>query len=331
VDLDPTSPTCLSIIATINTAGFGPLSNCTGGPAGTCNRADELAYDAGQNIVAVANDEPGNSLFPFLTFIGAEAPYPILGQLTFKAEGAVAGSGLEQPIWDPRLHAFLQTVPQTDASGTGSVVIFKVNHSPFSVTIVRTISLKGFDCSPTGEALAPNGRLVVACGIPGAAAGTRSSFPLVIEVSTGGEVGSGINEIGGGDEVNYNPGENEFVISANLDGVSAGPGNPTVLGVISAESGDWINNAPPSTAAPNSTTLGKGGLATTGRAGNLAALGSNKRVFVIVHPATAAGSTDICGVFGTTDFGCVAVFGPTGPGDKDDRDRDRDNHDNDRR
>jgi hypothetical protein len=152
-------------------------------------------------------------------------------------------------------------------------------------------------------------------------------------VSTGESLGSLIDQVGGGDEVNYNPGENEFDISASFDGVSNGPGNPVVLGVINGESGDWIQDAPAATAAPNSTTLGTGGLATTGRAANLAALGSNKRVFVIVHPATAAGATDICGVFGATDFGCVAVFGPTGPGDKDDHDRDRDHHhdDDDRR
>jgi hypothetical protein len=332
VDLDPSSATYLSIIATINTAGFGPLSNCTGGAAGTCNRADELAYDPTQNIIAAANDEPGNNLYPYLTFISAAAPYPILGQLTFQAEGAVAGSGLEQPAWDPGLNAFLQTVPQTDASGTGSIVVFKVVPKPFSVTIVKTISLKGFDCSPTGEALGSHEHLVVACGIPGAASGTRSSFPLVIDVSTGESLGSLIDQVGGGDEVNYNPGENEFNISAALNGVSNGPGNPVLLGVINGESGDWINNAPPATAAPTSTTLGTGGLATTGRAANLAALGSNKRVFVIVHPATAAGASDICGSFGGTDFGCVAVFGPTGPGDRDDNDRDHhdnDHHDND--
>jgi hypothetical protein len=322
LDLDPNN---LSIIATISTAGFGPLSACT---SVTCNRADELAYDPEQNIVAVANDKPAAPLYPFLTFISGDAPYPILGQLTFQAEGAVAGGGLEQPVWDPWLHAFLQTVPQTDASGTGSIVVFRVNPKPFSVTIVNTISLKGFNCSPTGEALGSNEQLLVACGIPGAAAGTRSSFPLVIDVSTGEALGSLIDEVVGGDEVNYNPGENEFVVAANLDGVSSGagtnPSNPIVLGVINAESGDWIQNAPPSTPA-SGATMGTGGLVTSGRAGNLAALGSNKHVFVVVHPATAP-VTDICGVFGATDFGCVAVFSPI----DNDQDRDSgDHHDND--
>jgi len=155
----------------------------------------------------------------------------------------------------------------------------------------------------------------------------------VLELSTGEEVGSLIDQVGGGDEVNYNPGENEFVVSANLGGVAAGaganPSNPTVLGVISAESGDWINNAPPATPA-SGATMGTGGVATSGRAGNLAALGSNKHVFVVVRQSTAP-ATDICGFFGATDFGCVAVFGPTGPGDKDKgKDHDNDHHDDGR-
>jgi hypothetical protein len=68
--------------------------------------------------------------------------------------------------------------------------------------------------------------------------------------------------------------------------------------------------------------MGTGGLETNGRSGNLAAYGGNNHVFVVVHPA-APPATDICGFFtpppvapatvGTpVDFGCVAVFGPTG-------------------
>ena len=309
VDLDASSPTYLQIVAQISTAGFGLLSNCTGGPTGTCNRADEIAYDPDLNIIAVANDEPGAGLQPFLTFINAGYPYNILGQINFAGQESVASGGLEQPVYDDQTHSFLQTVPVTGSSSstTGSIVEYRIKPSPFSETVVKTISLASFDCSPSGEALAPNGHLVVACAT-GGAAGTPSTFPLVIDVATGNEVGPGINQVGGGDEVNYNPGENEFVVSSSVDGVTAGPGNPTVLGVINANNGEWIQNAPPATPATSSTTLGTGGLATSGRAGNLAALGSNNHVFVVVHPATAP-ATDICGTFGTTDYGCVAVFG----------------------
>jgi len=166
--------------------------------------------------------------------------------------------------------------------------------------------LSGYDCKPTGEALAPNGHLVVSCG----------SFPLVIDVATGNEIGVGINQVGGGDEVNYNPGDNTFIVSSEVDGEGY---NPIVLSVIDANSGDWIENAPPATPL-SGTTAGSGGLASTGsnstavtiRAGNLAAWGGNSHVFVVVHPAPSTG-TDICGKFGAVDYGCVAVFGPTQP------------------
>ena len=318
IDVDPASPTYLQIIAQISTAGVTSLSNCTGGPTGTCNRADEIAYDSDQNVIVVANDEPASPLQPFLTFISAQYPYDVVGQMNFAAQGSVASGGLEQPVWDEQIHSFLQTLPVTDATtGTGAIAVYKIKFNPnFNATVEKTISTAGFNCSPSGAALSDSGHLVVACGIPGAASGTPTTFPLVLDVATGHEVGDGINEVGGGDEVNYNPGENEFVVSSSLDGVTAGPGNPTVLGVINANSGDWIENGPPATPATSSTTLGTGGLATSGRAGNLAALGSNKHVFVVVHPATAP-ATDVCGVFGTTtttttatDFGCVAVFGP---------------------
>jgi hypothetical protein len=331
IDVDPASPTYLQIIAQISTAMQTSLSVCSGGPAGTCNRDDEIAYDSDQNVIVVANDEPVG-IQPYLTFISAQYPYTVLGQMNFAAQGAVASGGLEQPVWDEQIHSLLQTVPVTNsATGTGAIVVYKIRTSPsFSTTVEKTISTSGFNCSPSGEALSDNGHLVVACGIPGAASGSPTTFPLVLDVATGHEVGPGINEVGGGDEVNYNPGENEFVVSSSLDGVTAGPGNPIVLGVINADSGDWIENAPPATPATSSTTLGTGGLATSGRAGNPAAFGGNKHVFVVVHPA-APPATDVCGFFGTTtttttatDFGCVAVFGPVRAADDNDNDDDND-------
>lgn len=296
-DFDPASPTYLQIIASVNTAGLTSVSACTGGITGTCNRDDEIAYDADDQIIMVNNDEPA-TIQPFSTFISAKAPYPVLGQINFAAQGLVAAGGLEQPVYDAQIHRFLQTLPQTGTTGFGSIAVIH----PLTMKVERVISLSGYDCKPTGEALAPNGHLVVSCG----------SFPLVIDVATGEEIGPGINQVGGGDEVNYNPGDNAFIVSSNVEGNSV---NPLVLGVIDADSGDWIENAPPATAA-TATTPGTGGLASSGsttttiRAGNLAAWGGNSHVFVVVHPAPATG-TDVCGKFGTVDYGCVAVFGPT--------------------
>jgi hypothetical protein len=291
-DVDPSSPTYLQIIASISTAGQTSVSGCTGGTAGTCNRADEIAYDPADNIIMVANDEP-NLIPPFVTFIDANFPYTVLGQMNFAAQGLANGNGLEQPLWDPGLHRFLQTLPKTNPDVTGAIAVV----NPIKRTVDRVISLKSFGCSPSGEALGSSQHVVVSCG----------AFPLVVDVLTGNEVGPGINQVGGGDEVNYNPGDNRFIVSSNVEGNST---YPTVLGVINAETGDWLQNLPPAT-LPSGMTPGSGGLATSGRAGNLAAFEENNHVFVIVHPA-ASPATDICGTFGGVDYGCVAVFGPTG-------------------
>jgi hypothetical protein len=279
-----------------------PGNTCTGGAAGTCLRADELAYDPAHNIVAAAIDSP-KSVPPYLTFIDASYPYTILGQMNFAAQGEGTGKGLEQPLWDPGLHSFLQTLPANNADGTGSIVVI----DPVKEKVTRVISLDAYNCSPSGEALGPDQHVVVACAIPGAAAPSPSTFPLVIDISTGDEVGPGIDQVGGGDEVNYNPGDNRFIVSSTVEGISTNPG---VLGVINADNGDWLQNTP-------SATPPQIGLKAKGGSGNLAALGENNHVFVIVKPT--AGVADVCPTVGVTvgavttqtDYGCVAVFGPT--------------------
>jgi hypothetical protein len=173
----------------------------------------------------VANDRPASgsppvAIQPYLTFISALPPYKILGQLNFAAQGATAGGGLEQPLWDPKTDRFLQTVPSTNA-----IQVIKLSFSPsFSAKVDRTIPT-GSTCSPTGEALALNGHVLVSCG----------AFPRVIDVATGNIIGTTITEVGGGDEVNYNPGDNRFVVAANISGVAT---NPIVLGVVDADSGE---------------------------------------------------------------------------------------------
>ena len=109
-DFDPSSPTYLQIIASVNTAGLSSVSACTGGITGTCNRDDEIAYDSEHQIIVVANDEP-TGIQPFLTFINANFPYNVRGQINFAAQSLVASGGLEQPVYDAQIHRFLQTLP----------------------------------------------------------------------------------------------------------------------------------------------------------------------------------------------------------------------------
>ncbi len=150
IDLDPASPTYLSIIAQISTAMPGS-TGCTGGAfPGTCERADEIAYDPDQKIIVVANDEPVG-IQPFLTFISSVAPYTVLGQFNFTGApiNGQASGGLEQPVWDPELRSFLQTIPVTNATtSTGSIAVIKITTNPFAATVERTISHRRFRLQP---------------------------------------------------------------------------------------------------------------------------------------------------------------------------------------
>jgi hypothetical protein len=297
-DVDPSSPTYLQIIASISTANLTSVSMC--GP--TCARDDEIGYDPVHHIIMIANDAP-TSIPPYVTFINANFPYNVLGQLNFAAQGLATGNGLEQPLWVPALNRFLITLPITNADGTGSIAVV----NPVSRTVDRTINVDEFGCSPTGEDLGPSGHLVVSCG----------TFPLVIDLR-GSEIGPGINQVGGGDEVTYNPGDRRFYVSSSVAGNTA---FPVVLGVIDAEDGRWLQNVPKADIT-NPSAISGGLQPGSIRMGNLAAFGENNHVFVIVHPPAVPAATvpptpvppdpTVCGSFGWQYTGCVAVFTQTG-------------------
>ena len=82
--------------------------------------------------------------------------------------------------------------------------------------------------------------------------------------ATNGKIVATIPQIGGGDEVWYNPGDNRYYIGANqmtADGSSSAP-DVTVVGVVDAATDLWVENIP------------------TGSASSLAADPSNNHLFV---------------------------------------------------
>src|SRR5579864_5970028 len=257
-DVNPKSPTYLQIIASVSLSGLSGISNCV---PSTCRRADELGYDPADHIMMVATDAP-KTIPPFASFVNADPPYNVIGQINFAAQGLGVGGGLEQPLWIPALHRFFMTLPTTTPSGFGKIAIVDPRGPNPHVTGV--IDLAQYKCSGTGEILGDDDHVLVSCG----------SFPLVIDLH-GAEIGPGVTQVGGGDEVNFNPGDGNFVVSSNIDGDST---KPIVLGVIDADSGRWRQNTP----LPNGLQPG------TIRMGNLAAFGENNHVFVIVHPPAAA-------------------------------------------
>jgi hypothetical protein len=279
-NVDPNAPDYLDILASISTN----IPDCDDGSAHYCGRADELGYDPRDRIILIANNAPlsvmapHGPIAPYATFISADAPYHILGRLSFPGAG-----GLEQPLWDRGTQRFYLTVPGSSSSGV----------PPF-VAVINAITMSventyAFDCptlagnnstSVTGIALGQNETVLVsACG-----------YPILINAATG-NILNVVGQVGGGDEVWYNPGDDRFYVTAgdSQDGVQS-------LGLIDGTGTNWIVNAEDI------------------RGRNPAAFPGNNHVFTVVsvtNGIVADPSTDdsVCTLFGLRGRGCIAVFG----------------------
>jgi hypothetical protein len=288
-NVDPSSPMFLSIVGSVSTA----IAACDGGDETShyCGRADELGYDPKHHIILVANNAPldvaapHDPIDPFATFISTDPPYLVRGFISFPGAG-----GLEQPLWDPGIRGgrFLLTVP---GKLMGSVVLTPpkvVVIDPLSMAIENTYAL---DCealagtvsaSITGIALGRSQHILVsACG-----------FPITLNARTG-QIYNVIFQVGGGDEVWYNRGNDRFFVTG-ADQTGSGLQS---LGEIDARTSSWLQNV------------------TDVRGKNPAAFAENNHVFTVVQITQAIvmdPSTDdsTCAQFGVAGTGCIAVFVP---------------------
>jgi hypothetical protein len=210
-------------------AGTGSTALIKSIPTGGVKRADELSYDPVDGVIVIANDREG-----FLTFIDVHSQTVAthfyyadntVGQPATVAGHATNGGGIEQSVWDPDTGLFYQAVPGT-ASTTGFIDVF----TP-SGTLVDTFPVPGCNNGPTGLALGDNQRFLGACA-NGAAA---------VEVRTG-KVHMIVPDVGGADEVWFNPGDHNFYF-----GISAGPklgivdgNNDHVVAVLSGHGGHSV-------------------------------------------------------------------------------------------
>jgi hypothetical protein len=160
-------------------------------PTGGKCRADELAYDPLDHIIMITN--PGDSP-PFVTFISADTQ-SVLGTLTYPA----SQSGLEQPVWNPVTYRFDISVPASPPN-LGSVDEI----DPIAMKITNSFKIT---CSPAGLAIGPNQHAMTSCGI-------------VVDA----RVGNVLAIVSGpsGDEIWYNPGDNNYYFgSTNVAVVNA--------------------------------------------------------------------------------------------------------------
>ena len=241
-------------------------------------RADEMAYDPGDRLVAVANnaDDP-----PFISLISTQSPRRVLGRITFDAKlaagfGALSfPGGIEQPVWNAHNRRFYVSIPSVQfATGTkGGIAAI----DPRTMEVTGLFSFD--DCIPAGLALGPHEQLLVGCADP--------SESVIIDSKTG-EIVKRFSQqsgdaIGGSDEVWFNPGDDQYYLAARNN-----PGGP-VLGIIDAATNTLMATVPTS---PNSHSVAVNPV--------------NNRVFV---PLTATAPTPC-------PAGCIGVYGePDSAGD----------------
>jgi DNA-binding beta-propeller fold protein YncE len=192
---------------------------------GGTKRADEMVFDARDQLLVVANDSDSP---PYLSFISTRA-HRVVARLPFPR----ATNGLEQPVYDPLTGLVLQAVPELDGNhATGEIAVI----DPRTARQVGSFPVS--QCEPAGLALGAGQRLAVGCSSDAIAAGFPAQA-LVLDARSG-TVLKAIGQFGGSDQVWYDPGAERFYFAAN--GNPAGP----VLGIVSAESLRWVASVPTS-------------------------------------------------------------------------------------
>lgn len=259
---DPMSP---PEIAAINTGGT--------------LRADEMDYDPTDEVIAASN---GDENPPFVSLI-SKRTLKLTKQIVFNGSNGTPDAtqgGIGSVLFDSRTGKFLVSIPQLGSDPTKGAVA-EMDPQTGAITNVFT----GTDyCMAAGMAQGPGENVLVGCD-PGFPPPNRTTFAprtYVINGRTGAIVAT-IHQVGGEDEVWYNPGDHHYYTASrdfftNATAISATP----VLGVIDADTNQWIENVP---TGPNSHAV--------------TANPRNNRIYVpLQNPNT------LCGSFA----GCVGVF-----------------------
>ena len=240
-------------------------------------RADEMAFDPADQILLVANDADSP---PFITFISTRPGHKILKQIAFPE----ATNGIEQAQWSPQTGLFYLNIPEVvPATGEGQVVVI----DPRKLAIVRRFATH--DCDAAGLALGPDEQALLGCQGSTSSGVTLPNESQIINLRNGHVVAT-IPQVGGSDEVWFNPGDNHYYLAARNN--TSGP----VLGVIDADEPSFDNNAP-----------------TTSNAHSVAADPIFNNVFV---PLTSGATNTIC------PSGCIGIY-RAATLDRDDRGDDR--------
>jgi len=200
-DVDPNSPTYLTIIKSVDVSTKACGSNC--------DRADEVGYDPKHHKIMAAIDQPNSAkdatvpIEPYAALIDATT----YGVQIVTIPNITAGGGLEQPLWDGELGRFFLTVPNVNDPatgkplGTGEIAVI----NPTTGVVEKAYSVG--NCNPSGEVLAPYQHLVVECG--------NVNSLIYLNALTGKIIAQTTPNVPA-DELWFNPGD-DLVYAANND------------------------------------------------------------------------------------------------------------------
>ena len=205
------------LVATVNTGGQ--------------KRADELTVDSKDGLVLIGNnaDKP-----TFVSFISTKPDHAIVA----KIEMPDATDGIDQTTYVPQTGLFYASVPiWKNDKKHGGLAVF----DPKTLKFVKLIPID--DCMPAGSAHGPGTKMIVGCSA-GSQARTPGMAPatVIIDVATE-TIVKVIHELGGMDEVWYNPAAHRYYTASRDQ-----PGGP-VLGVIDSDRDTWIESVPTGTNA----------------------------------------------------------------------------------
>jgi hypothetical protein len=272
-----------------------------------------LCYNPVSDVVLIANDEPFDN---FITFIG-EDNYKVLQKITFDGSDKNAGvdpetgkpivaNGIEQCIFNPRDGKFYLNIPNTvkgsNTSAPGVTLVISA-HAPFKVERIFDFAqppLSTTGCpGGTGIAIGPDHQLAMNCG-------------LIIDDQSGAVIANFETE-GSADEIWYNPGDNHYFFANSTCKQTVT--TTGCLGVVDAGTGKIAPSADPVAG----TAPGSHSVAADARRGNQVYVpirGNNGLPAAGPFGALCSTATDVFGIAGSNNLGCIAVF--TAPGDSDD-------------
>jgi hypothetical protein len=189
-------------------------------PTNGVKRADELCFDSVDHLVLIANDADSP---PYVSFISTDT-YSVVGKISVPE----ATNGIEQCQWSQRSDLFYLNIPEVNGSGNdtadGNVYVI----SPKTMTVVDKFDIPTSKCAgPQGMAIGPVKDILLGCNAKGPpvvnGVGTGPQNSVIIKQNNG-TVIAVLDNLGGADEVWFNPGDGHYFLadSSNAAGQQLG-------------------------------------------------------------------------------------------------------------